>query len=906
MSGAEANATAIECAEFERLSLSDPTRAVAEGDALLGRLRALGDAEHFASVSRAMIIALPHVGQPREAIRRAATARRFARSRAPVEAARILIAAMHPRAKLGNLRGAMRAGERAVRELEVLGEQALVARAELNLANVAKALGQPQRAIALIGRVLARGEAITAIRGQALNVLGEASVQAGDLAAARRAFEEACAVLAAQGHAFACAVVVGNLADTAARAGEIEAALRGFRDARERFAALGAHAEACRNAIEEATLLEFSGFLAEARDRAREACAVADQHGLAAESARARLVVGSALLASSDRFAAETQLGDAAARFELIGDAASAAKSLTMLARCVQERDRARGAELAGRAVEAARAASARIELASALAVRSSLVPVPQDAAAAAAESVEIADSLAIPAIRAESRAARAAVARRAGSTSAAIMDARIALSEVERAHRALELSRTRRAFLARRADVASELAAALVDDGSRDALGEAFDVLDRCRSLAILDAIARPARDAGSQHAQALDLRVRELLANIGHRDARPAADEAGRLDRDARRAELDLALERGVSEPVPAAMRGRALHAPCVAVLEHDCRLALLARMPDGSTRAQALAIEPTALAALEADFSFQVARRLQGANTSRARDAANRAAQALHGALGPAFARILDGWRGTVVVLHASAIARIPAALLCPDAQEACFAPSLEVAGMLDRASRGDRAPSAAIVSVRDASTPGIAREGDAVEARLARRMTASRLDGAGATRDAFTALLARSTIAHVACHGVFPPDAPNLAGLLLADGWFTARDAHALEAAPEELVLSGCVTAASARHDGEEWMGLVRGFAAGGTRRIVASLWPVDDAATASLMERLYATDASPCAALAALARAMRAEGEHPAVWGAFSTIGGASAFGRVDTTEEPKASGDETDPPNGRT
>ena len=96
-----------------------------------------------------------------------------------------------------------------------------------------------------------------------------------------------------------------------------------------------------------------------------------------------------------------------------------------------------------------------------------------------------------------------------------------------------------------------------------------------------------------------------------------------------------------------------------------------------------------------------------------------------------------------------------------------------------------------------------------------------------------------------------------------------------------------------------------MGLVRGFAAAGTRRMVASLWPVDDAATASLMERLYATDATPCATLAALARALREEGEHPAVWGAFCTIGGASAFGRVDTTDESKAPDDKGDPTNGR-
>ncbi|MBI1303520.1 MAG: CHAT domain-containing protein [Phycisphaera sp.] len=881
MSGAHANTLAHECAEFERLSLSDPTRAVAEGDALLARLRALDDPQGFSTVSRALIIALPHVGAPQEAIRRAAAARRFARGRAPAEAARVLIAAMHPRARLGNLRGAMRAGERAVRELEVLGEHALVARAELNLANVAKALGQPQRAVAIMRRVLERGDAIAPIRGQALNALGEACVQAADLPAARAAFEEALAVFTRQEHAFACAVVAGNLADTAARAGEIEEALRGFRDARERFAALGAHAEASRNAIEEATLLGFSGFLADARDRARDAGALADQHGLAAESARARLVVGSSLLAASDPLAAEVQLVDAERRFVAMGDAASGAQALTLLARCVRETDAARAASCADSAVAAARKAAAPIELASALSVRAALRAAPADGEADASEAVEIAESLGIPALRAESRSVRAAVSRRSGATERAIADARIALSEVERTHRSLELARTRRAFLAHRSDIAAELAASLVDAGSPDALEEAFDALDRCRSLAILDAILRPTQSSETPRMQALDTRVHELLAGLDPRISRPSAADAARVDRDAQRAELDRALAERRAEPSPHAASGRALSAPCVALLAHDGRLSLLARMPDGSTRARTHETDLVALAGLESEFSFEVARRLQGATSARALQAGRRAAEALRAAIHPAFSDLLDGWCGTVVVLQSPAIARIPAAILCDDSQDACLAPSLEVARLLDQPARSDGGQSALVVAVHDASTPGIAREGEEIARRLATHMPTARLDGADATRARFVDALSRASVAHVACHGVFPPDAPNLAGLVIADGWFTARDAHALATAPEEVVLSGCVTAASARQDGEEWMGLVRGFAAAGTRRMAASLWPVDDAATASFMERLYSHGPAPCRALSGLARELRAEGEHPAVWGAFCTIGGAS-------------------------
>jgi len=872
------------CEEFERLTMADPTRAAAEGEAHLRRMRESDDPACFAYISRSLVNALAHVGKAREAIGYAAAARRYARARAPVEAARILMASMHPRAKLGDLKGAMRAGEQAAREFTALGEPALVARAELNLANVAKALGQPTRAIELITRVLAQGDAIAAIRGQALNVLGEAHVQAADLDKARGAFLAALDVFTAQQQKFACAVVTGNLADTAARAGDIEHALRGFRDARERFSALGAHSEACRNAIEEATLLEFAGFASEARDLACDALAVADAHGLAAESARARLVVGSSLLASDDPLGAASTLCDAARRFAAIGDSAAVAQSMTLLARGGHGDDRTHALARAEQAVRAARDAAAPVELAAALTARALVAGSETDALRDAAEATQMASSLRNPAARAEAHAAHARVSRRIGGVASAVEHARIALHEVEAAHRALELARTRRAYLTRRSDIAAELAACLLADGSPAALDEAFDALDRCRSLAILDAIARPSRGINSARPPILDARARALLVDLDPRAYDGGATaHAARVDRDAGRAELDDALAARLGHEAPQQRLARALAAPCVALVEHDARLSLLARMPDGSTRARTLPAGCADVAGAEVEFAFQVKRRLHGAHSQRAQQAAERAADALRALLHPPLRALLDGWRGTVVLVHAGLFARLPAALLVDADQDACLAPSLEVASLLDRRDSDTPSLRAAVVAVADRLAPAIEREGDVVARNLARRMPTMSLTGAQATREAFIGALSSASIMHVACHGAFPPDAPNLAGLRLADGWFTARDAHALERAPRELVLSGCATAASARHDGEEWLGLVRGFAAAGTRRLIASLWPVDDAATAGIMERLHAEEPSPCAALGAVVRQLRQAGEHPAVWGAFCAIGGAGTF-----------------------
>jgi CHAT domain-containing protein len=54
----------------------------------------------------------------------------------------------------------------------------------------------------------------------------------------------------------------------------------------------------------------------------------------------------------------------------------------------------------------------------------------------------------------------------------------------------------------------------------------------------------------------------------------------------------------------------------------------------------------------------------------------------------------------------------------------------------------------------------------------------------------------------------------------------------------------VVLSACETALGKEINGEGLVGLTRGFMYAGAPRVVASLWKVDDVATASLMERFY--------------------------------------------------------------
>src|SRR6185295_6798363 len=94
----------------------------------------------------------------------------------------------------------------------------------------------------------------------------------------------------------------------------------------------------------------------------------------------------------------------------------------------------------------------------------------------------------------------------------------------------------------------------------------------------------------------------------------------------------------------------------------------------------------------------------------------------------------------------------------------------------------------------------------------------------------------------------------------------------------------VVLSACQTALGKQIKGEGLVGLTRGFMYAGAPRVVASLWQVDDRATAQLMARFYEAMLSkgirPAAALRTAQVAMWKEKrwQGPHYWAAFTLQG----------------------------
>jgi CHAT domain-containing protein/tetratricopeptide (TPR) repeat protein len=140
-----------------------------------------------------------------------------------------------------------------------------------------------------------------------------------------------------------------------------------------------------------------------------------------------------------------------------------------------------------------------------------------------------------------------------------------------------------------------------------------------------------------------------------------------------------------------------------------------------------------------------------------------------------------------------------------------------------------------------------------EADAIAALVSRPSLLKATDFA-ASRDLVAAgALGDRRIVHFATHGVLNSEHPDLSGLVLSlvdekgrprDGFLRMHEIYNLRLPADLVVLSACQTALGREIRGEGLVGLTRGFMYAGARRVVASLWQVDDESTAELMKRFY--------------------------------------------------------------
>lgn len=168
---------------------------------------------------------------------------------------------------------------------------------------------------------------------------------------------------------------------------------------------------------------------------------------------------------------------------------------------------------------------------------------------------------------------------------------------------------------------------------------------------------------------------------------------------------------------------------------------------------------------------------------------------------------------------------------------------------------------------------------------------------------AKREAVRSEMGRSEVVHLALHTALDDEVPLRSRLLLtkagseksedsSESALYAYEIYNLKLPRTRLVvLSSCQSGAERYYGGEGMTSLARAFIGAGVPLVVASLWPVDSAATRELMVGLHKhrmqDNLSTAEALASAQRHMlRSPVErfrHPYYWAAFTLTGGYATF-----------------------
>lgn len=162
------------------------------------------------------------------------------------------------------------------------------------------------------------------------------------------------------------------------------------------------------------------------------------------------------------------------------------------------------------------------------------------------------------------------------------------------------------------------------------------------------------------------------------------------------------------------------------------------------------------------------------------------------------------------------------------------------------------------------------------------------------GKEATEDRFNVLASKFRMLHLSTHGVADARAGNYSYLAFAEvpdsienELLYVRDLYNLQLNADLVVLSACETALGQLKKGEGVVSLARAFAFAGAKSIVTSLWKVDDASTAHLMEYFYrglkeglTKDEALRLAKQTYLREYAGMAAHPFYWAGFIGIGDA--------------------------
>lgn len=812
-------------------------------------------------------------------------------------------------AMLARFDEAQACGESTRHELLAAGDRLAAARVSLNLGSLAgqrgrfaEALPQYRDAARLFSNAGDHEHSVMADIGCA-----DALCWVGQFDEAARIYDRAAMRARAHGLPVLAASADNGRSALDLSCGRFQRALAGLERSRQAFAALGTgtlqfEAEKClADAYLELRLLP---------EATRLYAALAAAAAGSPTGPWVQLQLSQALALQGCAGPARAALDRAAAGFETQDHATGRASVMLARARwlAADGADPRAAAQLAGRAAEGFAAAgvaylawSARVHEAGFLVAAGA-----SDAAAALCDQVARYETLS-PLLRVQNHGVQAEALLGMGQRDAARSLLDVVTDDIEDLRGQLPGDDLRRAFLADLMPPFQQRLGLALDDAEAglEAPHVAWHWLERVRARVLAERLpgdgpSRARAAVGADQAQELRARLdwlyRRQVQSIEQEGGAPDAlrDEARRLEAElleaARRERLlhaaDAVQRPQVEDDLARLQASLGSDGAAVAYGVHGDELFALTQTDRGPRLHRRLARWSETVAAVRR-LRFQI-------DTLRAGDAAlagcmSVVQERMRARLADVYERVwaplvsaLHG-RQRVLVMPHGALHGLPFAALeaggrpLLDDHEFCVAPSLAVAA------RGvQRPPAADRRSLLVADTGRLAHTGAEVEGVRAVLSGATVLAGVEATVSGFLQHVARSTRIHIACHAHFRQDNPLFSALQLADAPLTAVDIEPLNLPSSLVVLSGCETAVGEVGQCEEGLGLVRAFLIAGAARVVGSLWPVDDAATADLMvgfHRALAAGSPAAQALRQAQQAQRLQRPHPYFWAGFAVHGG---------------------------
>ena len=827
--------------------------------------------------------------------------------------------------ELGDLAEAARHFETALELNRSQGRDEVAATNLVNLAGLAAVAGEFDRALSLYRDALAaytaaelEWDAADVLRG-----LAQLELRRGNYPAAHANLAEALARYDAVGAAADGLTIRRELAVTLAAMGRMQDALEALRDAVREAEGMGAPVDQRGSlALAEGDIAVSMNMLSDAERHYARAERLFAEAGNGWGQAEAWQGQGLLLLERDEAARADDLLAGAARAQEAAGDPRSAALTRTHLAEArARLGDREEARALLRLAEHELSALGDRVGQAWALSRMADLerdVGLPRAADSLYAAGLSILADLPAPDVRWRLHFGRALVARSGGALDVAADRFATAVAEIEDVAGSLVLPERRSAYRVDKLDAYAELA---LTEHMRGRADRAFDASERLRAREAIEwlrlgRLARPAGVEGELLEREHDLRVR-----------------MGELVREAEPLEPGMFSFRGPdpitpSDPAREALaRARASYAELLLdIRERTPRLAevvspaptswrdVAGRLASegalieyllGDSSSVAFVVTPDTVAAIELGVTRRdVARLVEFARATLSRESGSvdepwRAAlRRLHRHLILPLEEsgLLAGTSKLVVVPHLE-LHYLPFAALVDDDDHflverysIAFAPSASVWAIL-----ADRGPSQGrgtlALAPRTDALPGSRRE-VATIARLGNDR-GSTLLGADASEDHFRRVAAGHRVLHLATYGVLNKHNPLFSFVDLApggghDGRLEVHEIFELELSADLVVLSACNTAlgSGALADvpaGDDWVGLTRMFLHAGARRVVATLWAVEDRTTADLMERFYRERSEGVDDTDALAAAQRhllgdPETAHPFHWAGVVLVG----------------------------